>query len=229
MCWVLVGNCRALRRARGRGMGGEGGARGERDSCSRPSKSTSQHPQKTRGADDPRRNLAPSLRTDLVSAQTCRQRALWAAARGMDVPHEADRSDWSSSAQSFPVEAALTLTEPTHNFTRVFPALLVLSDLVPACWDFLVLHRAPFVCSAEERRSVFFPPGVVRFKEGVMQVLGWTIVLLCQWILRKVSSYHDGGGGEGGIFTLQQRCALCVCGDKHLLSPFQEAEREERK
>lgn len=135
-----------------------GGARGERGSCSRSSKSTSQHPQKTRGADDPRWNPAPSLRTDLVSAQTCRKRALWAAARGMDVPHEADRSDWSSSAQSFPVEAALTLTEPTHNFTRIFPALLILSDLSPACWDFLVLHRAPLYVQPRRGVVFFYPP-----------------------------------------------------------------------
>lgn len=90
-------------------------------------------------------------------------------------------------------------------YTR-FPALLILSDLSPASWDFLVFHRAPLY--VQPRTGVVFrPPGVVRFKEGVMQVLGWTIVLLCQWILRKVSSYHDRGGE---IFTLAQRCALCV-------------------
>lgn len=35
--------------------------------------------------------------------------------------------------------------------------------------------------------SFFFLVGVVCHKEGEMQLLGWTVVLLFQWIPRKVS------------------------------------------
>ncbi|XP_068598146.1 neurexophilin-1 [Brachionichthys hirsutus] len=88
-----------------------------------------------------------------------------------------DRStEPESTSESFPSEP-----DQTHNFLPVC-----------ACSQYFVLvdcaHRVAcgavsFICSAEETRSF---PGVVGYKEGDMQVLGWTVVLLSQWVLQKV-------------------------------------------
>lgn len=50
----------------------------------------------------------------------------------------------------------------------------------------------------------FFFSGWSANKEGDMQVLGWTIVLLCQWILRQVSLFVC-------LFLIITRKKKCIC------------------
>lgn len=49
---------------------------------------------------------------------------------------------------------------------------------------------------------------VVCHKEGDMQLLGWTVVLLCQWILRKVS--FSAPQKNKNWFLIAQRCVRLV-------------------
>lgn len=77
-------------------------------------------------------------------------------------------------------------------YARPLPRSFV-GFLPPACfcWDCFGFRRLAFQCSSGDKCSFFnfffFVVGVVCHTEGDMQLLGWTVVLLCQWILRKVS------------------------------------------
>lgn len=81
------------------------------------------------------------------------------------------------------------LPKQTRNFPRVFPASLTL--FAHACYLGLLGFGDASVYVKHRRRVVFVFVGVVRFQEGDMQVLGWTLLLLSQWILQKVSCCYE--------------------------------------
>lgn len=171
--------------------------------------------QNTRSADDLHWNpvFASSLQTDFVSAQTSSKRPAWAAADSMDVPHEVDHRNWSHRTK-FPRRShCATDWANTQLYARFSASLILFTCRLPVgiAW----IPRCVFICSAGETCSfffLFFFPGVIRYKEGDMQVLGWTIVLLCQWILRKVSllSSWEEEKKSTVLYPTTEMCGCCV-------------------